>query len=88
MIKCKTRSLCGEALQYNGENLDELINAFPTLNFLKLKSSTEFNGSSYSDIKIEDNGELLAGDWIVKNSTGLCLVPMLEFTEYWEVESV
>ena len=87
MKKYKTKALEGSALQYNGDNLEELQAAFPCLSFEILRSKTSWNGNVYTDLCVSDGTrslDLIAGDWIMSNTGEHVVIPLDEFEEYWE----
>ena len=83
----KTKNMAGEAIQYKGDNLNELKETYPDFEFKKLESKTYWQKNYYNDLRIlsrTGDADLLAGDWIFGDSQDWRVIPMLEFYEYWE----
>ena len=83
----KTKNMSVEATQYNGDNLKELREIFPELEFKLCCSMTTFNGIPYNDVIISDGevwDDLLVGDWVAEMGKDWEVIPMHEFKKYWE----
>ena len=85
-MKVKTIERVGEALQYTGENIQELVDTFGIF-YVELRSFSILNGKGFPDIRIGKDAwetELLVGDWILNENGELSVIPMYEFEEYFE----
>lgn len=83
----KTKNMSVEATQYNGDNLEELKEIFPELDFKLCCSMTTLNGIPYNDAVVSDGevwDSLSAGDWVAEMGREWEVIPMNEFNKYWE----
>ena len=90
----KTKNRHGKAIQYNGENIQEIADTFD-LDFKELKSKSTLNGATYPDYIISEKGEeewneVLIGDYVYKDKkyNFVTIIPYFDFEEYWEIDNL
>ena len=88
-MKIQTIHREGEALQYTGDNIEEIAKKF-NVKYTELRSYTVFKGKTCLDIRLGDTfqeEDLIAGDIVFKDSgtNEWSVIPYFDFSEYWRI---
>ena len=88
-MKIQTIHREGEALQFTGENIEEIAEKF-NIKYKELRSCTTFKGKPFLDVRIGDTfqeEDLIAGDIVFKDSetNEWSIIPYFDFSEYWRI---